>query len=67
MWKKIKMMRISRQPTFIQIMIDQKQPENVEYVNKIGSMITNDARSTQEIKFRIAKAKAAVNKKKTVE
>ena len=48
-------------------MIDQKQPENVEYVNKIGSMITNDARSTQEIKFRIAKAKAAVNKKKTVE
>ena len=35
------------------------------YVNKIGSLVTNDARCTREIKFRIAKVKAAVNKKKT--
>jgi hypothetical protein len=44
-------------------MIDQKQPENVEYFNCLGSMITNDARCTREIKSRIAMAKAAFNKK----
>jgi hypothetical protein len=64
--EKSKVMRISRQPSSIQIMIDQKQPENVEYFNNFGSMITNDARSTREIKFGIAKAKAAVNKNKTL-
>jgi hypothetical protein len=47
-------------------MIDQKQPENVEYFNNFGSMVTNDARSTWGIKFRIAKAKAAADKKKTL-
>jgi len=47
-------------------MIDQKQPENVEYFNNFGSMITNDARSTREVKFRITKAKAAVSKKKNL-
>jgi hypothetical protein len=61
-----KVMRITRQPSSIQIMIDQKQPEKVEYFNNFGSMITNDARSTRGIKFRIAKAKAAVDKKKTL-
>jgi hypothetical protein len=35
----------------------------VEYLNYLGSMITNDARYTREIKSRIAKAKAAFNKK----
>jgi hypothetical protein len=64
--EKTKVMRISRQPSSMQIMIDQKQPENVECFNNFGSMITNDARSTREIKFRIAKEKAAVNKKKTL-
>jgi hypothetical protein len=42
-------------------MIDQKQRENVEYFNYFGSMV-NAARSTGEIKFRIATAKAAFNK-----
>jgi hypothetical protein len=42
-------------------MIDQKQLENVEYFNYFGSMI-NAARSTGEIKSRIATAKAAFNK-----
>jgi hypothetical protein len=37
--------------------------ENVEEFNYLGSMITNDARCTQEIKARIAIAKAAFNKK----
>jgi hypothetical protein len=41
-------------------MIDQKQPENVEYFNYFGSVI-NAARSTGEIKSRTATAKAAFN------
>jgi hypothetical protein len=40
-------------------MIGQKQLENVEYFNFLGSMITNGARCTREIKSRIATAKAA--------
>jgi hypothetical protein len=47
-------------------MIDQKQLENVEYLNYLGSMITNDARCTREIKSRIAMAKAAFNNKKNL-
>jgi hypothetical protein len=39
---------------------------NVEYFNYFGSMLTNDARCTREIKSRIAMAKAAFNKEKTV-
>jgi hypothetical protein len=42
--EKTKVMRISRQPSLMKIMIDQKQLENVEYLNSLGSMITNDAR-----------------------
>jgi len=55
-------MRISRQPSLVTIMIDQKQPENVEY---LGSMLTNDGKCTCEIKSKIAMAKASFNKKKT--
>jgi hypothetical protein len=62
--EKTNVMRISRQPSQIQIMIDQKQPENVEYFKYLVSMITNDARCTREIKSRIAMAKAAFSKKK---
>jgi hypothetical protein len=40
-----------------------KQLENVEYFNYLGSMQTNDARCTCEIKSRITMAKAAFNKK----
>jgi hypothetical protein len=47
-------------------MIDQKQLENVEYFYCLGSMITNDARCTREIKSRIAMAKTAINKKKNL-
>jgi len=46
-------------------MIDQKQPETVEYFSWVA-MITNDVRCTQEIKFSIDMAKAAFNKKKTL-
>jgi hypothetical protein len=57
--EKAKVMRISRQTSPIQIVIDQKQLENLEYFNYLGSMITNDVRCTHEIKSRIAMAKAA--------
>jgi len=59
-------MRISRQPSPVTIMIDQKQLENVECLKYLSSMLTNDGRCTCEIKSRIAMAKAAFNKKKTL-
>jgi len=54
--EKIKVMRISRHPSPIQT-TDQTQLQNVDYFNCLGSMITNDARSTSEIKSMIAMAK----------
>jgi hypothetical protein len=44
----------------MKIIIDQKQVENVEYFNYLGSMITSDARCTREIKSRIAMAKSSI-------
>ena len=64
--EKTKVMRISRQPSPVTIMIDQKQLENVEYFEYLGSMLTNDGRRTCEIKSRIALAKAAFNKKRAL-
>jgi len=61
MW--IKLLKISRQPSPIQTMIDQKQKENVEYLNCLGSMITNNAGCASEIISRIAMATAAFNKR----
>ena len=43
-------------------MIDQKQLENLEYFNSLGSLITNYARRTHNMKTRIAMAKAALYK-----
>ena len=64
--EKTKVMRISRQPLPVKIMIDQKQLENVESFKYLGSILTNDKRCTCEIKCRIAMAKAAFNKKRTL-
>ena len=64
--EKTKVMRISRQPSPVTIMIDQKQLENVECFKYLGSMLTNDGRCTCEIKPRIAMARAAFSKKKTL-
>ena len=64
--EKTKVMRISRQPSPVTIMIDQKQLENAECFKYLGSMLTNDGRCTYEIKSRIPMAKAAFNKKKTL-
>jgi len=46
-------------------MIDQKQLENVECFEYLGSISTNDGKCTCEIKCSIAMAKAAFNKKRT--
>jgi hypothetical protein len=57
-----KVMRISGQLSAVQIMIDQKQLENVDYFNYLGNMVGNDARCTPEIKSRVTMAKAAFRK-----
>jgi hypothetical protein len=40
-------MRIARKPSPLQVTIDQKQLENVEYFKHLDSMITNGARCTK--------------------
>jgi len=61
-----KVIRISRQPSPVKIMINQKQLENVESFKYLGSILTSDGRCTCEIKCRIAMAKAAFNKERTL-
>jgi len=63
---KNKVMRISRQPFPVKIMIDQKQLENVESFKYLGSTLTNDGKCTCEIKCRTATANAAFNKKRAL-
>jgi hypothetical protein len=48
--EKTKVMRISRQPLPLKIIIYQKQLENVESFKYLGSILTNDGRCTCEIK-----------------
>ena len=64
--EKTEVMRISRQQFPVKIMIDRKQLENVEYFKYLGSILTNNGRCTCGIKCRIAMAKAAFNKKRTL-
>jgi hypothetical protein len=64
--EKTEVMRISRQPFPVKIMIDQKQLENVECFKYLGSILTNEGRCTCEIKCRIAMAKAAFNKRRAL-
>jgi hypothetical protein len=59
-----KLMRISRKPLPVNIMIHQKHLENAESFKYLDSILTNDGRCTCEIKRRIAMAKAAFNKKR---
>jgi len=55
--EKTEVMRISRRPSPVTIMIDQKQLENVECFKYLGSVLTYDGRCTCEIKSRIAMVK----------
>jgi len=41
-----KVLIISRQPSLVQNMIDQKQRENVEYMKHFGNMTSDDSRYT---------------------
>jgi len=56
----------SRQPFPVKITIGHKQLENVESFKYLGSILTNNGRSTCEIKCSIAMAKAAFNKKRAL-
>jgi hypothetical protein len=60
-WKKnvekSRAIRISRQPSPLQVTIDQKQLENVEHFSYLGSMM-NYVRGILEIKNTIAMVKA---------
>jgi ABC-type histidine transport system ATPase subunit len=60
-WKS-KVIRILKQPSIAQIMIDKNNQRlwNTKY---LGSMIKNDVRCTREIKSRIFMASTAFNKK----
>jgi len=64
--EKTNVMRISRQPFPVNIMIGQTQLENVESFKYLGSILTNDGRCTCEVKCRIAMVKAAFNMKRTL-
>jgi len=44
--EKTNIMRISRQPFTVKIIIDQKQLEYVDFFNYFGSILTNDERCT---------------------
>jgi len=44
--EKTKVMRISRQPSPVKIIINQKQPESVKSFKYFGSILTNDGRCT---------------------
>ena len=60
--EKIKIMRISKQPSSIQLRMQQKQPQNVAYFMYLEAMITKGARYTRDIKYRTKMEKAVINK-----
>ena len=64
--EKTKLMRISRQPFPVKIIIDQKQLANVASFKYLVSILTNEGRCNCKIKCRIAMAKTAFNKKRTL-
>jgi hypothetical protein len=64
---KTKVVRISRQPSPLQTLTDQKQVENVEYFKHVGCMLTYDARCTCDTKSKTVTSKASFMKgKKTL-
>jgi hypothetical protein len=64
--EKTKVMRISRQPFPVKIIIDQRQLENLESFKYLGSTLTNDGRCNCKVNCRISMAKAAFNRKRTL-
>jgi hypothetical protein len=45
--EKTKVIRISRKPSPVKIMVDQKPLDNVEYFKYLGSVLTNDGRCVE--------------------
>jgi len=64
--EKTKVMRISRQPVPVKIILNQKQLENVKSFKYLASILTNDGRCTCEVKCRNSMVKAAFNKKRVL-
>ena len=64
--RKTKVIKISRQQSSVQFVIDKKQMDHVGYFNYLQSIITSVARCTCKIKSRIAMVKAVFDKKKTL-
>jgi hypothetical protein len=63
-----KVMRISRQPSPVQIVVDQKHLANVEYMNCecLSVMITTGGRCTIEIKSRDSFGKSNIQQEGSV-
>jgi hypothetical protein len=59
-------MRILRQPSVIQVTIDQEQQQNMKYYIYLVSMLENGAGCKREDKTRISMAKPALNKNQTL-
>ena len=57
---------ISSQLSSLQVMTDQKQLGNVEYLSCCGNMITIDKTYAWEVRSRIAMEKAAFKKRKAL-
>jgi hypothetical protein len=66
--EKTKLNKISRQPSPVKLIIDQKQQDNVESFKYtyLCSMLASDGRCTCGIKSRIAMTKAAFNEKRAL-
>jgi hypothetical protein len=60
-----KVMVISRQPSLVQSMVDQKQPDSVDCITNVDMLITCFARCAHKIKCSIAIAQAIFSKRKT--
>ena len=63
--KKLNLMKISWEPSPLEIMIQQKEPANVQCFNYLSSIRTNNSRPTCETKSRVPTTKTAFTKKNT--
>jgi len=65
-WRETNIMKVSRQSSRKQIILDQKQLESVEYFNFFVILITNKATNTRESKSCVVTTKSAFKTKKIV-
>jgi len=63
---KCKVMLISREEGRGRIVVDGQELEQVDYFKYLGSILTRDGECTKEIRARIAQAKVAFNRKRTL-